>query len=140
MESRSAPTSEAQFGEVAKLQRRMEAQEKALISNNIVIKGLVRGALPAIEAVENFIHEEFGLINAVADVRELDRYFNNLKILIVKLNGRAIKDDIMKQKSKLGQRKVYIEHELSSVEQEIYKAVKARAKELRDQGKTVKIC
>lgn len=103
---------------VTRLESRTDpSAEKALISNNIVIQGLIQGDLVALEAVEYFIREEFGLSNAVADVREIDRYFDNLKILIVKLNSRAIRDDIMEQKSKLRQRKVYIEYELSPGEQ-----------------------
>lgn len=136
LENRPATQNRGDNGETARLLKRLESQEKNMKINNPIIKGLERDDQSVFVRVESFLHDEFGVVNAVADVRELGSKSN---LLVVSLHSRFIKDDIMRQKSKLGKRKVYIEHDLTTSELEIYKIIKSKAKEFREGGKKVKI-
>lgn len=139
LENRPANNVAPDNAEVLQLKKRLELQEKAALANNIIIKDLERGENSLLESVVHFLHAEFGVSNAVWDVRETSMKFNNVKTIVVKLNSRHVKEEIMRQKSKLGRRKIFIEHELSSTELEVYKEIKIKARELRDRGRAVKI-
>lgn len=72
------------------------------MNNNIIIKGLERYNLNVFERAEQFLPNEFDVMNAVADVRE---YGPRTSVLSVRLNSHLIKNKIMRQNAKFGKKK-----------------------------------
>lgn len=64
---------------------------------------------------------------------------NRREIVVVELKDWETKQRIMSVKSKLGERKIYIEHDLTREEREVQKILRKRAREERREGRKVKV-
>lgn len=61
------------------------------------------------------------------------------KIVVMELKDWETKQRIMSVKSKLGERKIYIEHDLTREEREVQKILIEKAREERREGRKVKV-
>lgn len=60
-------------------------------------------------------------------------------IIKAKINSVLAKNEIMRKKKTLGQKKIYIDHDLSAEERKINGIMRQKAKKLREKGSRVKI-
>ena len=61
------------------------------------------------------------------------------EVIIVEMEAWEAKQEIMRNKNRLGARKVYVDHDLTYKEREIQRRIRERAKEERKKEKTVTI-
>jgi len=61
------------------------------------------------------------------------------EVIVVEMDCWASKEIVMKSKSKLGSRKIFIDHDLSFEEREVQRLIRDRARKEKMDGKRVKI-
>lgn len=123
--------------ELMEIKRRLQEKEKQERRNNIVIKGLEKKEKSLEEIARAFLEKEFGIKEEVGKIDILEK--SRREIAVVELKDWEIKQRIMSVKSKLGERKIYIEHDLTREEKEVQKILRERAREERREGRKVKV-
>jgi cell division protein FtsX len=125
---------------VARLETKMENEERRRRKNNIVITGWRSegsSKQQSREEVEKFIKENIG------EAKVKDCYNINKEQILVQMEEWSGKEKVMKQKGKLrGNRateKIFIDNDLTTKEREIQKKIRAIAREERRQGKDLKV-
>lgn len=90
------------------------------------------------EIAIEFLKNEFGLkeegVGKIIIVRKSKK-----EIALVELKYWETKQKIMREKSKLGERKIYIDHDLTKEERKIQRMIVERAREERVKGRKVKV-
>jgi hypothetical protein len=123
-------------GLVEKRQRNI--REKKERKNKLVIKGLHKeGSMNIKEAANIFLEKEFGVKEEVKRIQISGR--QDKEVVIVEMDCWESKEKIMKEKKKLGSRKIYIEHDMSFEDREIQRWIRNLAKKEKMVGNEVKI-
>jgi hypothetical protein len=125
---------------VARLETKMENEERRRRKNNIVITGWRSEGSSKQQSrveVEKFIKENIG------EAKVKDCYNINKDQILVQMEEWSGKEKVMKQKGKLrGNRateKIFIDNYLTKKEREIQKKIRAIAREEKRQGKDLKV-
>lgn len=122
--------------ELMEIKRRLQEKEKQERRNNIVIKGLEKKEKSLEEIARAFLEKEFGIKEGIGKIDILGK--SRREIVVVELKDWETKQRIMSAKSKLGERKIYIEHDLTREEREVQK-MRERTREERREGRKVKV-
>ncbi|CAG5102858.1 Protein of unknown function [Cotesia congregata] len=111
------------------------AVDKYMRKNNIIVRGISVEADNAIAKLNDFIRANFKINNVVKDARLVN---SKSPTIIATLSDASVKKTIMVKK-KLLKPGVYIDHDLTYEEGAIAAKLRAEARKLRAEGKTVKI-
>lgn len=124
--------------DLTEIKRRLREKEKWERRNNIVIKGLEKKEKGMEEIAIEFLKNEFGLKEeGVGKIIIVGK--SKKEIALVELKEWEAKQKIMREKSKLGERKIYIDHDLTKEEREVQRMMVERAREERIKGRKVKV-
>lgn len=123
--------------ELMEIKRRLQKKEKRDRRNNIVIKGLENKEKSIEKMAREFLEKEFGIKEGVGKIDTVGK--GKRELAVVELKDWETKQKIMREKSKLGERKIYIDHDLTKEEREVQRILIERAREERIKGKKVKI-
>jgi len=123
--------------EVKKLKKILEDKERKERKNNIVIKGLKNVWKDPREVAKEFLGNEFRVNKNIKNIRKAGK--EGKEVLIIEFEEWQEKEIIMKEKSKLKGRDIYIDHDLTKEERDIQRKLRERAKREREEGKKVKI-
>lgn len=123
---------------VQSLGRRLEEQERKRRSNNIIIKGLQIDEGKPKEIVKNFLRTELD-INCPIRSTVVIKKFQSGSIIKVELEDITDKELVMKNKSKLKGKKVYIDSDYTPEERKMHMVIRKRANEERIKGNNIKI-
>lgn len=113
----------------------MEERERNLRKNNIVIKGIEAKKLGQIDYkwVEKFIER-------IMDVTiKVTRYRVSGNVIVATIENGKEKDKIMRRKGRLGEKKIFIENDLTWEERKIREKIWEWVKVERKKGRSVKI-
>lgn len=105
--------------------------------NNIVIKGLNIKVQNVKLEIREFIKEKLGVEAEILWARKIENRGNGL--VVAKLASWEDKQNIMRNKKKLGGESIYIEQDLTFKEREIQRSIAAEVRKLRTAGKNVKV-
>lgn len=122
--------------ELHRISKAFEEQEKKNRKNNVIIRGLKGEFRGKKEEVEKFFKDNLEVDVKVESAIQVGK---DVKIIIAKINSWEEKQDIMKNKKKLGNTKIYIDHDLTRTERVIQSRLVIRAKREREKGRVVKI-
>lgn len=115
------------------MRRRMEDRERRERRNNLVIRGLKgKGRKELTQTAERFLEEEFGVKEGVKEVRTVGR--EGREIVVIQMESWEKKERIMREKKKLGNRKVYIDNDLTQEERETQRKLRIIAGGQRAKG------
>lgn len=120
---------------VKKMEDKLERQEKNDKKNNIIIKGLDTEQRDIKEVTQEFVKKE---LNVEPKIREAYTV-GKRRLIVVKLEDFHTKLAIMKKKSKLGDKKVYIENDLTQREVSIQATIRAHARDERAKGNVARV-
>lgn len=123
---------------VQSLGRRLEEQERKRRSNNIIIKGLQIDEGKPKEIVKNFLRTELD-INCPIRSTVVIKKFQSGSIIKVELEDITDKELVMKNKSKLKGKKIYIDSDYTPEERKMHMVIRKRANEERIKGNNIKI-
>lgn len=123
--------------DLTEIKRRLREKEKWERRNNIVIKGLEKKEKGMEEIAIEFLKNEFGLKKGVGKIIIVRK--SKKEIALVELKDWEAKQKIMREKSKLGERKIYIDHDLTKEERKVQRMIVERAREERVKGRKVKV-
>ncbi|XP_011688394.1 PREDICTED: uncharacterized protein PF11_0207-like [Wasmannia auropunctata] len=123
--------------EVRQLKKVIEEKERKERKNNLVIRGLKRGEGDWRETAKDFLAKEFGVKEGVKRIQIVGK--EGREAIIVEMSGWELKEEIMKEKKKLGNRRIYIDHDLTPEERQVQWKIRERAKKEKLEGKQVKI-
>jgi len=126
------------YSRIENLEEKIEAQEREKKRNNIVIKGIKINEPNLKEKVEEFIVNNLGVNAKIADSTSIGRQEQN-RIIVAKIESFEQKIQIMKNKGKLRNTKVFIESDLTVKERKIQQTINEKAKEERATGSRVKV-
>lgn len=118
------------------LKRIIEDKEKKERKNNIVIRGLRKGKEDVKEVGTEFL-EEFGAGSKIKYIKMEGK--EGKEVAIVGTEDWQAKEKIMKEKSKLRGRNIFIDHDMTKEEREVQRKMRERARRKREEGKKVKI-
>lgn len=121
--------------ELMEIKRRLQEKEKRDRRNNIVIKGLENKEKSIEKMAREFLEKEFGIKKGVGKIDTVGK--GKRELAVMELKDWETKQKIMREKGKLGERKIYIDHDLTKEEREVQRI--ERAREERIKGKKVKI-
>lgn len=122
---------------LTEIKRRLREKEKWERRNNIVIKGLEKKEKGMEEIEIEFLKNEFGLKEGVGKIIIVGK--SKKEIALVELKDWKAKQKIMIEKNKLGERKIYIDHDLTKKERKVQRMIIERAREERVKGRKVKV-
>lgn len=123
--------------EVQKLKRMIENKERRERKNNIVIRGLWNEKKDVRSVGIDFIEKEFEAGDKVKHIRTVGK--ESREVIIVEMEDWQSKERIMKEKSKLRGRNIFIEHDLTREEREVQRKLREVARREREEGKMVKV-
>lgn len=103
--------------EVMKLKKIMEEKERMERKNKIVIRGLKSEKKEVKEVGIDFLQKEFNAGNKVKNARKTGKELR--AVIIIELENWQDKENIMKMKSKLRGRHIFIDHDLAMEEREV---------------------
>jgi len=112
---------------------RLEAEER---KKCVIIKGLKKERKGLEREMEKFFAEK---LEVEVKVQESNRIGYERNIVWVKLSTQEEKEQIMANKRKLGNEKIFIEQERTREEREVQRAIVQYARKLKEKGKDVKI-
>lgn len=124
--------------EVRKLKRIMEEKEKKERKNKMIIKGLNPGKSGLKEEAKALLKKEFGANDSIKDVQVIGKEWER-EVIIVEMEKWEEKEKIMKKKSKLYGRNIFIEHDLTKEEKEVQRRLRERARKEREGGRKVRV-
>lgn len=120
------------------LLNRVEFLEKETKKNNIVIKGLSVPRTNAMDTVERFLADEFGIERKIVEIRSLPP-IRRMPAVVVKLDSWYTKQEILSNKTKLKGRDIFIDRDLTYLERQKAKELRVLAKQFKAEGHTVKL-
>lgn len=120
--------------ELREIKRRMEEKEKLERKCNIVVRWLEEKKKNIDETVREFIEKEFGITDGIEKM-EVARN-KEREVTVVKLKDWKTKMRVMREKGKLGKKKIYIDHNMTKEEREVQRIIRERAIiERKEKGK-----
>lgn len=123
--------------ELQKTNRRLELLEREKIRNNLVVSGIEMNAKDSAalkRGMESLLEREVKVNTAIKAA-----YKVGVKKYVVQMNSWEEKLMILKGKSMLKGRDIYIESEMTAKEREIQKTIRAKARLERDRGAKVRV-
>lgn len=115
------------------MKKAMEDRERKERRNNLIIRGLNKGNRNIYETMREFLEKRFGVVEGVKRIQAMGK--EGREVIIVEMNSWEEKKGIMKIKKKLGNRKVYIDHDLTMEEREVQRKLRERKKrKWREEG------
>lgn len=136
-EQQEKKTAEETKNEVKKLKRIIEDKERKDRKNNIVIRGLRNEKEEAKKVGKEFLEKEFGAGSKIKYIKTEGK--EKREVIIVEMEDWQTKEKIMKEKSKLRGRNIYIDHDMTKEEREVQRKLRERAGREREEGKKVKV-
>lgn len=123
------------------LENKVEYQEKNKIKNNIVIKGISVQNDNIERQIQDFLKHNLNVEAIITEAYKIGNSINQGKTntVVATIKNWTQKQEIMKNKNKLGATKIFIEHELTRSERGIQNNIKDRAREEKQKGNVVKI-
>lgn len=122
---------------VKKLKRIIEDKERKDRKNNIVIRGLRNEKKETKEVGKQFLEKEFGAGGKIKYIKTEGK--EKRDVIIVEMEDWQAKEKIMKEKSKLRGRNIFIDHDMTKEEREVQRKLRERAGREREEGKKVKV-
>lgn len=122
------------------LRRTLELLEKEKKKNNLIISGIIIDTEDPIllkRGIENMIENHLGLKTDIKKAQKI-----GIKTCVIELNEEEQKSIILQNKNKLKKirtEKIWITEDLTQGEKEKMKALRELAKDMRNEGRTVKI-
>lgn len=123
--------------EVLEVKGKIEEKEKQERKNNIIIRWMEKKEQNMREMIASFLEKEFRVTNGIEKIDILGR--QGREIALVKLKDWETKTELMKEKKKLGTKRIYIDHDMTKGEREVQRIIKERADKARKEGMKVKI-
>lgn len=123
---------------IEKLEQRLESQERKSRRNNIVIKGANLQGRNLKEGIQNLIEAETGVKIRVEEVYKIGKQ-ETQNIIVAKLQDFEQKIDVLKQKYKLGNKKIYIDSDLTMDEQKVQAEIRKLARTEKQKGNVTKV-
>lgn len=119
-----------------KLEKRMENLEKEKRKNNIVVTGMNIDVKDEVveKKMEEWLNTELGVETKVKEVKRITQ-----NKILVSMENFDKKLGILRSKTKLKGKKIYIDSDLTSQERDIQRKLRQTANKLREEGKSVKI-
>ena len=114
----------------------MEDQEKKERRNNIIIRALNTNGKEVKETVEKWIEEQLEYNCKVDWARVMEGRDNGL--IIARMKDEGQKKEIMKKKSRLAGKRIFIDNDLTKGERKIQKEIRQLARTERGNGRKVK--
>lgn len=124
-------------GEVRRLKSAMEEIEKKERRNNLVIRGLKKEKKSIKETAMEFLEKEFGAKEGVKRMHAVGK--EGKEVIIIEMKSWEQKEEIMREKKKLGSRRIYIDHDMTEEEREVQRKLRERAKKEKADGRMVKV-
>ena len=134
---RQARGEETKDKDMRYLKEYIQRQEKMEKKNNIVVRGLNIKRQNVKSEIGEFIKEKLGVEAEILWARKIENRGNCL--VVVKLVSWEDKQNIMRNKKKLGGENIYIEQDLTFKEREIQRSIAVEVRKLRAEGKNVKV-
>ncbi|TGZ49959.1 hypothetical protein DBV15_12499 [Temnothorax longispinosus] len=124
-------------GKVAEMFRKRERNMKEK-KNNLAIRGLHKEENKSlIDTAETFLEKELCAKAGVKKMRSTGK--EKREMIIVEMDCWESKDNIIKEKKKLGSRKIFIDHDLTFEDRQVQRRIKEGAWKEKTDGKWVKI-
>lgn len=120
------------------LGKKLEILEKDAKKKNLIISGLPSGP-NIMTSARKLLHETFDADQYVADIDTLPASGNNKTRVIVPMNTVDSKRNVLKSSGKLKGCEVFINPDLTTLEQEYGKKIREFANELRAKGQRVMV-
>lgn len=136
-EQQEKKTAEKTKNEVKKLKRIIEDKERKDRKNNIVIRGLRNEKEEAKKVGKEFLEKEFGAGGKIKYIKTEGK--EKREVIIVEMENWQTKEKIMKEKSKLRGRNIFIDHDKTKEEREVQRKLRERAGREREEGRKVKV-
>lgn len=122
--------------EIGRLEQMKQRQIRAEKKNNIVVKGLKGTENELKMETGKMLEEKFGVKIDTKDVWVSGR---EKKVAVIKLKQWEVKEKIMRNKNKLANTEIYIDHDLTVEEREVQRKIAQAAKVARRENSRVKI-
>lgn len=123
--------------ELRELKRKLEEKKKIERKCNIVIRWLEQKEKNTEKTVREFMEREFGITDGIEKMEITGN--KRREVTVVKLKDWKTKMKVMKEKGKLGRKKIYIDHDMTREEREVQRIIRERANKERREGKKVKV-
>lgn len=136
LSSGSSRVSRLSMSETKRLKSMAKKSEFEERRDNIVVKGtgkLEREGQQLDGAMEEFLFEKLGI-----EVK-VEKVWTSGRIYIAKMGSQKDKEEVMKNKGKLKETKIFIDHDLSFEERKRQSDIQEWAKVQREKGETIRI-
>lgn len=104
---------------------KLDEREKQERRNNIIIRWMEKEEKNLREMIKTFLEKDFKLTVGVEEINILGG--GGKEIALVKLKDWEEKSKLMKEKGKLGRRKIFIDHDLTKEEREVQRIIREKA-------------
>lgn len=122
--------------EMVRIWKALEEKEKKERKNNVVINGVREDKLKTKMEVEEFLREELDVNVTILQTFKAGREKN---VTVIKLASWEDKLQILKNKKKLGKKRIFIDNDLSSEERDIQRKLIAIRNAEREKGKATRL-
>lgn len=123
---------------IENLEARAESEEKEKRKNNIIIKGLQLGTGEVTEEVKGFLNKELHVNTCIQKAYKVGKD-NKTGFIVAEIESWNKKQEIMKAKTILRNREIYIDHDLTYDERRIQREIRNIAKEERKKNPKIKV-
>lgn len=123
---------------IENLEDRAEKEERKKRKNNIVVKGIQVTKGKEKEQLEAFLKEEVKVNAKILKAYQTEKEQRTDRI-VAEVESWSMKQEIMTNKFKLRNTKIYIDNDLTVEERRIQKEIRSIAREEKGKGKKVKI-
>lgn len=123
--------------EMEQMKKKLENQEKKEKRNKIIIRGVKFNKETIKQEAKEFFLKEIGVAAEIEEAYKVGKSEANMTV--VKMEKFEQKIEILKRKSRLGQREIYIESDLTNDEQRVQAAIRKVAREEKANGKKTKV-
>lgn len=124
-------------GEVERMRRLIEIQDRRERKNNVVIRGLMVSKERVKEQVERFFRETLSVRGDIIWTKIAG--LQGREVIIAGLKNWEDKQEVMKNKCKLRGSKIFINHDYTKAERDIQSKIVEAAREERKKGRAVKV-
>lgn len=122
---------------IAALEEQGEKIEKRQRKNNIIVKGVKTSDSNVREDLEKFFEKELQV--KIRLIRAFKIKSTKLETVVAEVESWEKKQEIMNRKVRLGEKKIYIDNDLTIEERRVQEEIRKVAKTEREAGKRVKV-
>lgn len=123
--------------EIGQMKRKLENQERNHKKNNIVVKGAKFESENQKQEITDFLQRELGVRADVEEVFKVGK--QEPKVTVIKLKNFEQKTEILKQKYKLGSKRIYLDSDLTTEEQRVQAEIRKVARDEKNNGKNTRV-